>query len=247
MEEIPKHRLLLVLDNVQTSVTSVSWAFVKLFLEQLLKKFKAGSVVLITSACSHEELLRAFHYIKWEKVFPVPTLEKEEAACLLAQSAGYNLSGLGFEEKKYVTKFVERCYLGFKKADRQYHPRALKFLGTYIGGRQEEWVNWDAICQQGEKILFRALQEQFDNLLDQILGSNSISSGGDVTSFNKTIYFDIILTLPRDTSSQSRILRTKEDFCEWYAFTFPQAERIIAKAVSFAVRPPNFDQFKCLM
>ena len=246
MEEIPKHRLLLVLDNVQTSVTSVSWAFVKLFLEQLLKKFKAGSVVLITSACSHEELLRAFHYIKWEKVFPVPTLEKEEAACLLAQSAGYNLSELGSKEKMYVTKFVERCYLGFKKADRQYHPRALKFLGTYIGGRQEEWVNWNAICQQGEKILFHALQEQFDNLLDEILGSNSISSVGDVTGFNKTIYFDIILTLPRDTSSQSRILRTKEDFCEWYAFTFPMAEGI-NEAVSLAVRPPNFDQFKCLM
>jgi hypothetical protein len=244
--EIPKHRLLLVLDNVQTCVTSASGAFVELCLKYTT--FKTGSVVLITSACSHEELLRTFHDIKWEEVFPVPTLQKEEAACLLAQSAGYTLSKLSSEEQMYVTKFVERCYLGFKKADRQYHPRAVDFLGRYIRGRQEEWVNWNAISQQGEKLFFCTLQKQFDKLLDQILGSNPNSSVGDVTSFSKTIYFDIILTLPRYTSPQSRILRTKEDFCEWYAFTFPkvQLEGIIA-AVSFVVRPPNFEQFKCLM
>lgn len=233
-----------MLDNVQTCVTSASGAFVELCLKHTT--FEAGSVVLITSACSHEELLRTFHYIEWEEVFPVPTLQKEEAACLLAQSAGYSLSKLSSMENIYVTKFVERCYLGFKKADRQYHPRALELLGRYIRGRQEEWVNWDAISQQGEKIFFRTLQKQFDELLDQILGSNSISSGEDVFSISKTIYFDIILTLPRYTSPQSRILRTKGDFCEWYAFTFPQVEGI-NEAVSFVVRPPNFDQFKCLL
>ena len=208
----------------------------------------AGSVVLMTSASS-EMLSHTFPRITWEKIFPVPTLQKEEAECLLAERAGYNFTELDSEKKMYVTKFVERCYLGFKEADRQYHPGALAFLGTCtsIRGRQEEWVKWNAICQLGEKGLFCHCKERFVKLLDQSLGLDSISSAGVVTSsINKTIYFDIILTLPRYTSSQSRILRTQEDFCEWYAFTFPKVEGINA-AVSFVVRPPNLDQFKCLM
>lgn len=232
-QELPKHRLFLVLDNVQTSGTSV--ASVDSFLK--FKSFKAGSVVLITSSCSHETLLRTFHDIAWTEVFPVPTLQKEEAACLLAKSAGYDLSKLSDKENMYVSKFVERCYLGFKKDDRQYHPRALETLGSYIRRRgRTEWVNWYGICQRGEKEVFCELLGRFNELLGQVF-----------TSSNPTMYFDIILTLPRgDTRVSSRILHTQEDFCEWYAFAFPDATGIPA-SVGFVVRLPNFDQVKCLM
>ena len=127
-------KICLMIDNVLDDQASIQEARSLLNLP-----FAEGSVVLATSR-SRMTLEKV--KVKWGALMKIPSLTMDEAKALFLYHTGCDSTNLLEDQKKVVEEFVERC--NFKVGDmisQEYHPLALKVLGTRVGPHPKEWVN----------------------------------------------------------------------------------------------------------
>lgn len=124
----------LIVDNVSDNQTIFEEARTLLTLP-----FKEGSLILVTArSCIVLEKLR----IPKKATMRVPALSPSEAQTLFSQHAGCDPRSLTDGQKRAMESFVERCNFGVEgMASQEYHPLALKVLGTRVGANPEEWQN----------------------------------------------------------------------------------------------------------
>ncbi|KAG0599545.1 hypothetical protein M758_12G160500 [Ceratodon purpureus] len=160
-DRISDQRIFLVIDNVNETSSSEAKTFLGL-------PFKVGSLILVTarSITTLENL-----NISWRSCVKVPALQKEEAVALLTQHAGCDK--LSSEHKETLGKFVDKCCFNVEDWSLQeYHPLALKVLGTRMGPDPREWckivIDFKHPGNEGEHPLFSILRSSYDTLRPQI-------------------------------------------------------------------------------
>ena len=156
-DELPKQKICLVIDNITDDQKSI-WEAIN----YLRVSFKKGSMVLII-ARSIDVLKKVSNHL--EICFRVPALQEHEAADLFIHWAQCDRSKLSEEERILLVKFVNQCCFKVKDEDvGEYHPLALKVLGTHIGSNPQEWESKDIDFKSFSNPMFSILRTNFDSL-----------------------------------------------------------------------------------
>ena len=159
-DHISKYKICLVIDNVSDTQTSLEEARILLNLP-----FKEGSSILVTSRSKY--ILQDLNITALMKV---PALTTNEAMALFIHHTGCGTSFLSKDQRSAVEMLVEQC--NFKTEDRveqEYHPLALKVLGTRVGPNPEKWcdIEIDFKRSENENIhhIFSILRSSYDALI----------------------------------------------------------------------------------
>ena len=126
-----EHKVCLVIDNVCNNQASFDEARILLNLP-----FKQGSLILVTS---QSFVILEKVKIK-ELILKIPSLSTSEARALFIHHTSCDMpSGLFEEHERRVQMFVEQCNFKVEGRDSwEYHPLALKELGTRVGPNPDE-------------------------------------------------------------------------------------------------------------
>lgn len=101
--------------------------------------FKNGSLILVTA---RSRIVLENLKIPKKATMKIPALSTVEANALFSQHAGCDRTSLTEGQKKLMENFVERCSFSVEgMASKEYHPLALKVLGTRVGPHPEKWQN----------------------------------------------------------------------------------------------------------
>jgi hypothetical protein len=133
-QHAPHHKACLVIDNVSNDQASIKEAKGYLHLP-----FQEGSVVFVT-ARSRAILTKL--KVKWKICMKTPTLLEHEAKALFIHHAECATSGLSKLEEEALEKLMKHCCFRVNGAIQEYHPLALRVLGTRVGPLDtKEWLD----------------------------------------------------------------------------------------------------------
>ena len=158
---IPKQKVCLIIDNVSDNQTVFEEAKTLLSLP-----FEEGSLVLVTARSS---IVLEKLKIHKKAMMRVPALSTGEAQTLFSQHAGCDTTSLTAGQNRTMERFVERCNFRVEgMASQEYHPLALKVLGTRVGPYPEEWhklkIDFKYYENEDTHPIFSILRSSYDAL-----------------------------------------------------------------------------------
>jgi hypothetical protein len=211
-QHAPHHKACLVIDNVSNDQASIEEAKGYLHLT-----FQDGSVVFETA---RSRAILKILKVKWKICMKIPSLLEHEAKALFIHHAECATSGLSELEEEALEKLMKHCCFRVGDAKQEYHPLALRVLGTRVGTVDtKEWLDIAAnlnIYVTGNVLpVFSILRSSYDNLSSEC----------------QRMFLDLALSRSGTTAALSEYVVSYRWFCVY------QMNNIHYKAiVSFRVR-----------